>query len=74
MSSDTSVTQIKWSIDDREVVAVKNSLDRWNIYAITYSQENIAEINHSQYNISSDDLMKIVQEFKQNYLYKYDER
>lgn len=60
-TEDTS--QIRWTIDDITVIAERNKVGQWNVYAM----EKDIIISDVTKNVSSQDLLFVVQEYKNRY-------
>lgn len=60
-TEDTS--QIQWMIDDITVIAERNNLGRWDVYA----KEKDIIISDMTQNVSKEDLLFVVQEYKNRY-------
>lgn len=56
-------TQIRWTIDDITVIAERNELGRWNVYAM---EKDIIVSSVTQ-NVSNDELLYVVREYKDRY-------
>lgn len=61
--NDNSTTQIKWTIDSVTVIAERNEVDRWNVYA---KQDGIIVSDVTQ-NVAGNELLFVVNEYKKRY-------
>lgn len=60
-------TKITWTIDNISIIAERNDLGRWNVYA---KDDDIIVSGVTQ-NIESKDLLYVVREYKQIYYSKH---
>lgn len=63
----SQVQHFSWSVADKSVIAERNSLDRWSVYA----EENGDIISPITNNLSHAEVLDIITKYKQTYLYDF---
>lgn len=61
-------TKIVWTLDNISIIAERNELGRWDVYA----KENDIIISSVTQNIASNSLLYIVKEYKDKYYSNYE--